>query len=276
MGTSRDGPSSKTRGTYRAPYCIIMTNQYTILIRSDTTLKPYTHAQGGVPLRQGDRYSSASVPLYRRGHYKVDLDGLEPGYIPYQDVSILIGGQPLDTPPTAVDRSTLPIPFFYVEDNLIASYNITAMAMVMAYMGVPRKDPTKRNLQYEDELASVFSLHGWRDNHPEHVVAAMRYYGLSCTYSRRATIQQISDWLAKERPVLIEGLWDPWGTIAVGLGLTEDGLVLHLPYVWTSAGPDYSRSGERETYPIASIARVISLQDPDGLSCIGCHFIHKA
>ncbi len=252
-------------------------NQYTIKLLADTILKPYTHATTGVPLREGDTYSSAIMPQYRRGHYKVDLDGLDPGYIPYLHVSILIGEQPLDTPPDSVDtgEGVLPVPFFYVEDNLSASYNITAIAMVMAYYQVPRKDITKRNLQYEDELASVFSLHGWRDNQPDHVVAAMRYYGLSCTYSRRATIQQISDWLAKGRPVLLEGLWDSWGTVAVVLGLTQDGLVLHLPYVWTSAGPDYSRSGEREAYPVASIARVISLSDPDGLSHIGCYFINK-
>jgi hypothetical protein len=252
-------------------------NHYTIKLLADTILKPYTHATTGVPLREGDSYSSSIMPQYRRGHYKVDLGGLEPGFIPYLDVSILIGEQPLDTPPDPVDagEGVLPIPFFYVEDNLSASYNITAIAMVMAYYQVPRKDTSKRNLQYEDELASVFSLHGWRDNQPDHVVAAMRYYGLSCTYSRRATIQQISDWLAKDRPVLLEGLWDPWGTVAVVLGLTQDGLVLHLPYVWTSAGPDYSRSGERETYPVASIARVISLSDPDGLSHIGCYFIQK-
>ena len=158
----------------------------------------------------------------------------------------------------------------------MASYNITAIAMVMSYLQVPRKDPTKRNLQYEDELASIFSLQGWRDNYPDHIVAAMRYYGLSCTYSRRATMEQISDWLSKGRPILLEGLWDPWGTVAVVLGLTRDGLVLHLPYLWTSTGPDYSRSGERETYPVASIARVISLSDPDTLSHIGCYFIHRS
>lgn len=253
-------------------------SRYTLKLQSDSTLKPYTHATSGIPLRKGDIYTADAMPVFKRGHYKVDIQGMEVGYIPYLDVSILIGDQPLDTPPS-IDAGTglpiLPIPFLYVEDNLSASYNVTAMAMVMSYLRVPRKDPTKRNLQYEDELASVFALQGWRDNHPEHVVAAMRYYGLSCTYSRRATIKQIGDWLSKERPVLLEGLWDPWGTLAVVLGLTEDGLVLHLPYLWTSTGPDYSRSGERELYSVASIARAISPADPDGLSAIGCHFIYK-
>lgn len=255
-----------------------MSNRYTILLLEDTLLKPYTHAMTGIPLLKGYTYSTTDMPLYRRGHYKVDIEGMEPGYIPYEAVSILVGGQAIDAPPNpvpGVGPITLPIPFLYVEDNLSASYNITAVAMVLAYYKVPRKDTARRNLQYEDDVASVFSLMQWRDNNPEHVASAMRYYGLSCTYSRRATIQQVSDWLAKDRPVILEGLWDPWGTVAIALGITADGIVLHLPYVWTSAGPDYSRSGERETYPIASIARTISLRDPDGLSAISCHFIYK-
>jgi hypothetical protein len=251
---------------------------YTLLLLRDSLLKVYTHATTGIPLREGDIYGTNVMPVYKRGHYRVDIEGMDVGYIPYQDISILIGGRPLDAPPVldqGTGQSTLPIPFLYVEDNLSASYNITAMAMVMSYLKVPRKDPTKRNLQYEDELASAFSLHGWRDNYPEHIVAAMRFYGLSCTYSRRSNLEHIRDWLSRGRPLLLEGLWDPWGTIAVVLGLTSDGLVLHLPYLWTSIGPDYSRSGEREVYPISTIARVISLPDPDGLTSIGCYFIHK-
>jgi len=253
-------------------------NEYTIVLLTDSVLKGYTHATTGVPLVKGHSYGSKSMPVFKRGHYRVDLEGLEVGFIPYRDVSILVGGRAIDAPATVGESTSepiLPIPFFYVEDNLSASYNITAMAMVLAYLKVPRRDVTKRNLQPEDELASTFALMGWRDNHPEHIVAAMRFHGLSCTYSRRATLEQISDWLFRERPVLIEGLWDVWGTLAVGLGLTKDGLVLHLPYVWTSGGPNYSRSGERETYPISSIARTISLEDPDGMSTIGCHFISR-
>lgn len=251
---------------------------YTLKLLRDTTLKPYTHAQDGIPLLKDHEYTATTAPQFKRGHYRVDIEGMEVGYIPYLDVSVLVGGRPLDVPPS-IDSGTgegiLPVPFLYVEDNLSASYNHTAVAMVMAYLQVPRRDPTKRNLQYEDEVASVFTLMGWRDNNPQHIEAAFRYHGLSCTYSRHATIKQVADWLAKERPVLMEGLWDPWGTVAVVLGITQGGLVLNLPYLWTSTGPDYSKSGERETYPIAAIARTICPVDPEGLSAMGCYFIHK-
>ena len=251
---------------------------YTLKLLRDTTLKPYTHAQDGIPLLKDYEYTTTSAPQFKRGHYRVDIQGMEVGYIPYLDVSILVGGRPILGPPS-IDGGTgeaiLPVPFMYVEDNLTASYNHTAVAMVMAYLQVPRRDPTKRNLQYEDEVASVFTLMGWRDNNPQHVEAAFKYHGLSCTYSRHATIKQVKDWLAKERPVLMEGLWDPWGTLAVVLGMTQGGLVLHLPYLWTSTGPDYSKSGERETYPMAAIARAICPVDPEGLSAMGCYFIQK-
>lgn len=252
-------------------------NVYILKVLTDTTLKPYTHAQGGIVLREGDEYTATSEPQFKRGHYRVDIEGMEVGYIPYLDVSILVGGRPLDGPPSidiGTGESILPVPFLYVEDNLRASYNHTAVAMLMAYLRVPRRNPD-RSTQYEDEVAALFTLMGWRDNHPNHVVAAFRYNGLSCTYSRHTTLQQIADWLSKERPVLLEGLWDPWGTLAVVLGMTQDGLVLHLPYLWTSRGPDYSKSGERETYPIASIARAICPVDPEGLSAMGCYFVHK-
>jgi hypothetical protein len=45
--------------------------------------------------------------------------------------------------------------------------------------------------------------------------------------------------------------------------------------LWTSTGLDYSKSGERETYPISSIARTISLADPEGLTAISCYFIYR-
>lgn len=254
-----------------------MSSRYTLKILVDTLLKQYTHAPTGIPLRAGDLYTTDVEPVYKRGHYRVDIDGMEVGYIPYRDVSVLVGGQAVDgAPPVNAPHGVLPIPFMYVEDNLIASYNITAVAMVLAYYKVPRRDQTRRNLQYEDEVASVFTLQGWRDNYPDHIAQAFRYYGLSCTYSRKATLEQVKDWLAKDRPVLLEGLWDPWGTVAVVLGLTVDGLVLHLPYLWTSTGPDYSKSGESETYPLGAIARAICPLDPEGLSSMGCYFIYKS
>jgi hypothetical protein len=252
--------------------------RFTILLLSDTVLKQYTHAQDGIQLMAGNQFDTDIMPIFKRGHYRVEVPGMGTGYLPYRDVSILVGGAPMDSPPGIGEGEQSPllqIPFLYVEDNLSASYNITAVAMILAYLKVPRRDPTKRRLQYEDEVASVFTLQGWRDNHPEHIEAAMRFYGLSCTYSRRANIGQVKDWLMRGRPILMEGLFDPWGTLAVALGITDEGIYLHLPYKWTSMGPDYRRSGERELYSISSLARAISPEDPDNLTSIGCHFIHR-
>lgn len=238
---------------------------YTLKVDRDTWLKLSTAQSTKLPDDQKQAVSTGTIlPISSyeiMGNYiKVSLgDDAQGKQLAYQGhntwyvfrphVEILQDGKPLNLVPTSVD---LPIPhydYYDQNDNREApggSCNVTAIAMDLAYLGVPQQHTQMR---YPDELDAYCDEHGLDRHSPLDLAKVVEAYGCKDDFSYTSNWDLIKTWIASGLPVVVHTQLTQSGHVILLRGYDETGVWVNDPNgVWTPNGYDESKGGENLHY----------------------------
>lgn len=152
--------------------------------------------------------------------------------------------------------------------NPTGSCNVTSVAMCLEYLGAKRRTSTG---QFEDELYQYALNRGYSRHNPYDLAAIIREYQCQDKFVENGTIEDIQDWLAEGKPVIIHGYFTAFGHIVVVVGYDDEGFFVHDPYgEWFASGYRTDLSGAYLHYSYRLIRRVCM---PDGNFWV--HFVSK-
>ncbi len=154
------------------------------------------------------------------------------------------------------------------DENPTGSCNVTSLAMCLEFLGAKRKTTSG---QFEDELYNYAVSRGLSRHDPHDLAIIVEDYGCRDDFRSNATIEQVQDWLADGKPIVIHGYFTSFGHIVVLTGFDEKGFLVHDPYgEWTPSGYRTDLSGKYVHY---SYNMIRNLCIPDGSFWV--HFISK-
>lgn len=154
------------------------------------------------------------------------------------------------------------------QENPTGSCNVTSLAMCLEFLGAKRKTTAG---QFEDELYRFAQDKGLSRHDPHDLAIIVESYGLRDDFRTDATIEQVQDWLADGKPIVIHGYFTSFGHIVVLTGFDERGFIVNDPYgEWTANGYRTDLSGKNVNY---SYNMIRTLCIPDGSFWV--HFISK-
>lgn len=152
--------------------------------------------------------------------------------------------------------------------NPTGSCNVTSLAMCLQFLGAARKSSQG---QFEDELYKYAENNGLSRHDPNDLAKIVKAYGCRDNFKENATIEEVKDWLADGKPVVVHGFFTSFGHIIVFVGYNEDGFYVHDPYgEWFESGYRTDLSG---AYLLYSYRMIRSTCIPDGSFWV--HFISK-
>ncbi|QYO62904.1 C39 family peptidase [Leptolyngbya sp. 7M] len=238
---------------------------YTLKIDRDTWLKLSTAQSSALADDQKQAISAGTLlPISSYeivgDHLKVSLgtdaqdqqlsyQGHNTWYVFRPDVEILQDGKPLDLTPSSVN---LPIPhydYYDQNDNKEApggSCNVTALAMDLAYLGVPQRHP---DMRYPDELDAYCDQHGLDRHSPLDLAKVVAAYGCKDDFSYNSNWDAIKTWLASGLPVVVHTQLTRSGHVILLRGYDETGVWVNDPNgEWTADGYDEGKTGENLHY----------------------------
>jgi len=111
--------------------------------------------------------------------------------------------------------------------NPTGSCNVTSLAMCLEFLGSARKS---KQGQFEDELYQYAERNGLSRHDPYDLARIVKVYGCNDDFTENATIEEVQDWLAAGKPVVIHGYFTSFGHIVVLVGYDENGFLVHDPY----------------------------------------------
>jgi uncharacterized protein YvpB len=189
-----------------------------------------------------------------RNHIRVVLAGDSPNednfwYAFGEHVTIREGDRkvfPLAMP----DQIQLNVPYRSQRNNEInpdGACNVTSLAMVLLYHGIPQRQPNSY-AQFEDELYDYAENNGLSRHDPHDLAVVVEDYGLRDDYRSDASLEQIKAWVALRRPVVIHGYFTNFGHIIVVIGYDKSGFIVHDPYgEWNNWGYDLNEPDGNNT-----------------------------
>ncbi|MGB5959289.1 MAG: C39 family peptidase [Coleofasciculaceae cyanobacterium] len=152
--------------------------------------------------------------------------------------------------------------------NPTGACNVTSMAMCLQFLGKSRRDNIG---QFEDELYEYTLNKGLSRWSPYDLAKLVEDYGAKDLFKNNAVIEEVQDWLADGKPVVIHGYFTTFGHIMPVVGYDQTGLYVNDPYgEWFPSGYDKSASGAYLHYSYDLIRRVC-MADGD----FWVHFISK-
>lgn len=183
----------------------------------------------------------------------------------------LYSGSDRISPKPKSDTVKLSVPYKSQLDNYYnptGACNVTAMAMCLEYLQIPRKSNYG---QYEDELYEYTINRGLSRHDPYDLAQIVRDYGARDRFTESATIEEAKNWVADEKPAVAHGFFTSYGHIVVFVGYDESGFIVHDPYgEWFPGGYRTDLSGKYVHYSYNLIRKVCI---PDGNFWV--HFISK-
>lgn len=238
---------------------------YTLKIDRDTWLKLQPVQSTILPDDQKQLiHAGTALPIssyeVAGNHLKVSLgkdaqgnqlayQGHNTWYVFQPDVEILQDSKPLSLIPTSVN---LPIPHYdYYDQNNNreapgGSCNVTAIAMVLAYLGIPQKQP---DMRYPDELDAYCDQHGFDRHSPIDLAKVVDAYGCQDDFSYHSNWNLIKTWIASGLPVVVHTQLTRSGHVILLRGYDETGVWVNDPNgIWTPDGYNESKSGENLHY----------------------------
>ncbi|UBF28206.1 C39 family peptidase [Kovacikia minuta CCNUW1] len=154
------------------------------------------------------------------------------------------------------------------DENPTGSCNVTSLAMCLEFLGAKRKTTSG---QFEDELYRYAENNGLSRHDPHDLAIIVEGYGCRDDFRSNATIEQVQNWLADGKPIVIHGYFTTFGHIVVITGFDATGFIVHDPYgEWTSSGYRTDLSGKYVHY---SYRMIKTLCIPDGSFWV--HFLSK-
>jgi Peptidase_C39 like family len=161
---------------------------------------------------------------------------IDTGYFFGGHVEIRQAGK-LVYPKTIPDQIKLEIPYKSQRDNEFnpdGSCNVTSLAMCLTFLGAPRQTEVG---QFEDELYDYAERNTLSRHDPHDLAVIVEAYGCRDDFRTDATIEQVKEWLAAGKPIVVHGYFTDFGHIVVFAGYDETGFLVHDPYgEWNSWG----------------------------------------
>lgn len=208
-------------------------------VRRDTIFKnrPIQSSSLGdsekVEIPMGSRFDLISCEGARNNHFRIVTRGQELKeriwYAFAQHIEIYTGDR-CTYPKQQSSSVKIPVPYKSQLDNSYnptGSCNVTALAMCLAYLQIPRKSDRG---QYEDELYEYAIDRGLSRHDPYDLARIVRDYGAKDDFKEGGTIDGCKEWLAGENPAIIHGYFTSFGHIVVLIGYDQDGFIVHDPY----------------------------------------------
>jgi hypothetical protein len=150
-----------------------------------------------------------------------------------------------DSPPSSFK---LDVPYKSQRDNFNnpdGSCNVTAIAMCLAYLDVPRR---RSDVPFEDELYEYALDHNLSRHCPYDLAQIVRDYGAKNTFDIHATFNAVRKWIAAGNPAVTHGYFTAFGHIITLVGYDEKGFIVHDPYgEWYADGYDRNNPGVMDT-----------------------------
>ena len=97
--------------------------------------------------------------------------------------------------------------------------NVTAVAMCLKYFGIPQRTDART---LEDELYRYALNNNLSRHNPYDLAKIVRDYGCQDEFQTNATFDQVKDWLANLKPVIVHGYFTSYGHIVVFVGYDEE------------------------------------------------------
>lgn len=168
-------------------------------------------------------------------------------FIPH--IQLLQDGKPVNLIRTAVNLPIPHIDYYDQNDNKEApwgSCNVTAIAMDLAYLGIPQRYPQMR---YPDELDAYCDEHGLDRHSPLDLVKLVEAYGCRDDFNYHSNWDNIKAWLNNGLPVVVHTQLTQSGHVILLRGYDNTGVWVNDPNgVWTPDGYDETKSGENLHY----------------------------
>ena len=172
------------------------------------------------------------------GHWK----GVTDIYLKVLEIDRKVQTQTLNAPPQGVYKSLkkdatgtvteciLNVLYASQTDNANnpgGSCNVTSMSMALRFFSIKQR---RSGIQFEDELYEYMESNGLSRHSPQDLKVLVEEYGLTDRFVSNASKQEIKDWVASGRPVVVHGYFTSFGHIAVIVGFNEKGWILHDPW----------------------------------------------
>jgi uncharacterized protein YvpB len=223
----------------------------------------------------GNEYALVSYEEARAKHYRVTLKKESfldsKVWYAYNGHIELYSGSDRIYPKPKSETVKLSVPYKSQLDNYYnptGACNVTALAMCLEYLQIPRKSNYG---QYEDELYEYAINRGLSRHDPYDLAQIVRDYGARDRFTESATIEEAKNWVADEKPAVAHGYFTSYGHIVVFVGYDDKGFIVHDPYgEWFPGGYRTDLSGKYIHYSYNLIRRLCI---PDGNFWV--HFISK-
>jgi uncharacterized protein YvpB len=155
-------------------------------------------------------------------------------------------------------------------ENPTGACNVTSVAMCLKYFGIPQRTNAR---QFEDELYRYALDNNLSRHSPYDLAKIVRDYGAQDEFRTNASFDEVKDWLADLKPVIVHGYFTSYGHIVVLVGYDEEReqFFVHDPYgEWFSTGYRTDLSGKYQRYSYRMIRETCK---PDGSFWV--HFVSK-
>lgn len=156
--------------------------------------------------------------------------------------------KPVLSPNSPPSSFKLDVPYKSQRDNFNnpdGSCNVTAIAMCLAYLGVPQR---RSDVSFEDELYEYALAHNFSRHCPYDLAQIVRDYGAKDTFDKHSTFDAVKKWIADGNPAVTHGWFTTFGHIITIVGYDETGFIVHDPYgEWYADGYDRNKAGVMDT-----------------------------
>jgi hypothetical protein len=171
-------------------------------------------------------------------------------------------------------KKILEVPYKSQLDNKfdpLSTCNVTSIAMCLEYLGTKRREEYRNIKQFEDELYRCCLDRSLDRRKPDHMAQLIRLYGCRDTFTDRATVEAVKDWIDLGNPCITHGWFTESGHIIVMAGYDDKGFIVHDPYgEWFKEGYRTDLSGKNLHYSYNLIGRTCF---PD--SQFWVHFVER-